>query len=100
MEIIVKQFNNSDLQTQEIERCLKKLKKELERDGTFQELKDRQFHKKPSEIRREKDKLTRSLIERKKRKQEAWEERYGDIKFIKRKEENGNPRPTYHRPNI
>lgn len=32
------------------------MKKKMKRDGVFQELKDRQYYKKPSEIKREKGK--------------------------------------------
>lgn len=37
-----------------IEKSLKRLKKILERDRTFQDLKDREFYEKPSQIRKRK----------------------------------------------
>jgi ribosomal protein S21 len=93
-EIIVKQYHNPELQLQEIDRCLKRLKKDLEREQTLTILKERQYYRKPSEIKREKEKMVKSLMERKRQKREAWEERYGDMKFVKRPNPNpNNPNP-------
>ena len=87
MEIVVKQFNNPELQSFELDKCLKRLKKELDKEGTLTYVKDRQFYKKPSEIRREKEKMVISLMKRRQRKKDLWEARWGDTKFVARKPE-------------
>jgi ribosomal protein S21 len=87
MEIIVKQFNNPELQTFELDKCLKRLKKELDKDKTLTDYKERQFYKKPSEKRREKQKIITSLMKRRQRKKDAWEAKWGDAKFIPRRPE-------------
>ena len=85
--IFVKQFHNSDLQTQELDKCLKRLKKELDKEKILTEVKERQFYKKPSEKRREKEKMIASLMKKRQRKKDLWEAKWGDTKFVARKPE-------------
>ena len=45
-----------EVRNNNVEKALRVMKKKMKRDGVFQELKDRQYYKKPSEIKREKGK--------------------------------------------
>tara|TARA_B100002019_G_C20800999_1_gene371249 strand:+ start:189 stop:386 length:198 start_codon:yes stop_codon:yes gene_type:complete len=45
-----------EVRNNNVEKALRVMKKKMKRDGVFQELKDRQYYQKPSEIKREKAK--------------------------------------------
>jgi|TARA_B100000900_G_scaffold386942_1_gene377796 small subunit ribosomal protein S21 len=45
-----------EVRNNNVEKALRVMKKKMKRDGVFQELKDRQYYQKPSEVKREKAK--------------------------------------------
>ena len=45
-----------EVRNNNVEKALRVMKKKMKRDGVFQELKDRQYYRKPSEVKREKGK--------------------------------------------
>ena len=45
-----------EVRNNNVENALRVMKKKMKRDGVFQELKDRQYYRKPSEVKREKGK--------------------------------------------
>ena len=45
-----------EVRNNNVEKALRVMKKKMKRDGVFQELKDRQYYRKPSEVKREKAK--------------------------------------------
>ena len=45
-----------EVRNNNVEKALRVMKKKMKRDGIFQELKDRQYYQKPSEVKREKAK--------------------------------------------
>jgi small subunit ribosomal protein S21 len=42
-----------EVRNNNVEKALRVMKKKMKRDGVFQELKDRQYYRKPSEVKRE-----------------------------------------------
>ena len=45
-----------EVRNNNVEKALRVMKKKMKRDGVFQELKDRQYYQKPSEVKRDKAK--------------------------------------------
>ena len=45
-----------EVRNNNVEKALRLMKKKMKTSGVFQELKDRQYYQKPSEIKREKEK--------------------------------------------
>ena len=89
--IEIQKFDNRDRQMIELEKCLRRLKKKCEKDNIVKELKERQYYKKPSEVKREKIKNARRLMEKNRKKEESY---YANIdnnsNFYKRKKEIDN----------
>jgi len=98
--IEVRRMDNRESQMFEIDRCLRKLKKNCEKDGIFNILRDRQYYRKPSVIRREKAKVARRLAERRKKKQDERDALYEHTKFVpaKRYDERGVRQNDNRRP--
>tara|TARA_Y100001970_G_scaffold288499_1_gene415965 strand:- start:5417 stop:5659 length:243 start_codon:yes stop_codon:yes gene_type:complete len=53
-------------------RAYRRIKKKMKDDRFFEELKDRQYYRKPSEIKREKKKRSRMIIRKMTAEAEAW----------------------------
>ena len=89
--IEIQKFDSRDRQMIELEKCLRRLKKKCEKDNIVKELKERQYYKKPSEVKREKVKNARRLMEKNRKKEEFY---YANIdnnnNFYKRKKEIDN----------
>jgi len=87
--IDVQRFDSRDRQLLELDKCLRRLKKKCEKDNTIKELKDRQYYKKPSEIKREKIKNAKRLMEKNRKKAELYN---NTSYFSKRKEKESGSR--------
>ena len=87
--IDVQRFDSRDRQMIELDKCLRRLKKKCEKDNIIKELKERQYYKKPSEVKREKVKNAKRLMEKNRKKAELYTN--GNNYYPKRKEkENGS----------
>ena len=53
-------------------RAYRKIKRKIKQDRFIEELRDRQYYKKPSEIKREKAKQARRLQRKKQAENDAW----------------------------
>jgi len=84
--------NNRDRQMIELDKCLRRLKKKCEKDNIIKELRERQYYKKPSEVKREKIKNAKRLMEKNRKKAEFfYNNTYTNNNYKGKKErENGS----------
>ena len=94
LKIDVARFDGRDRQMIEIDKCLRRLKKKCEKENVIKELKERQYYRKPSEIKREKAKAAKRLMEKNRKKAEFYSNNNNN--YYKRKESDNGPR---FRPN-
>ena len=95
--IIVERFDSRDRQLIELDKCIRRLKKNCEKDNTLKELKERQYYKKPSELRREKMKNAKRLMEKNRKKAEFYNN--NTSYFNKRKDKENGSRPGSYTSN-
>ena len=88
--IEVFKFDSRDRQMIELDKCIRRLKKKCEKDNTLKILKERQYYKKPSELRREKMKAAIRLAEKNRKKTELYEN--SSYYYKGRKERENGPR--------
>ena len=86
LKIDVQKFDSRDRQLIELDKCLRRLKKKCEKENIIKELKERQYYRKPSEVKREKAKNARRLTEKNKQKTEL----YNTNNYYKGKKEREN----------
>jgi len=86
-KIDVLRFDSKDRQMIEIDKCLRRLKKKCEKDNILKELKERQYYRKPSEIKREKIKNAKRLMEKNRKKAELYT---GNSNYYKGRKEREN----------
>lgn len=91
-KIEVLRFDNKDRQMIELDKCIRRLKKKCEKDNILKELKERQYYKKPSEVRREKAKNARRLMEKNRKKAELYNNGNGNSYYKGRKENTNGSR--------
>ena len=85
--IEIPQYNDRDRQMIELEKALKRLKKKIEKDNLIKLLRERQYYRKPSEIKREKKKIAQRLWEKRRKKEEFRESMYSNTKYAPKKRE-------------
>jgi len=88
--IEIPQYGDRERQMIEVEKAIRRLKKKLEKENLIKILRERQYYRKPSEIKREKKKIAQRLYEKRKKKQEFRESMYENTKYVPRRRENEN----------
>ena len=88
--IEIQKFDSRDRQMIELEKCLRRLKKKCEKDNIIKELKERQYYKKPSEVKREKVKNAKRLMEKNRKKAELYTNGSNYYPTKRKEKENGS----------